>query len=118
MFRDSKGRVLFQFGKEVSVDLAVHTEVLTLREGLLMAAASRKASTHSFVFESNCQSVVAWVADPLSAAWNFHTTLRECCLVFGTEISWSPSHIDILENEATNVLARIGLDDINFIEFM
>lgn len=41
VFRNSKGRVLLEFGREVSVDSTVHVEVLALREGLLVVATSR-----------------------------------------------------------------------------
>lgn len=50
MFKDSKGRVLFRFSREVNVDLVVYTEVLGFREGLLMVTTSRWALADSFVF--------------------------------------------------------------------
>lgn len=40
VFRDSNGRVLFQFNEEVFVYSIVHTELLAFREGILVAAAS------------------------------------------------------------------------------
>lgn len=56
MFRDSEGRVLLQFNKKVSVDLAVHAEVVALREGILVVAATlRWTLMHLFIFESDCQ---------------------------------------------------------------
>lgn len=61
-FRDSDGRVLLQFGKSVWADLIVHTEMLTLRKRLLVAAASRWASFHSFFFQFHSKSVMTWVA--------------------------------------------------------
>lgn len=36
------------------MDLAMHAEVLAFREGLLVVAALRWASSHYFVFELNC----------------------------------------------------------------
>lgn len=38
--RDSKGKVLIQFCKEVRGDSTVHAEVVASREGLLVAVAS------------------------------------------------------------------------------
>lgn len=38
---DLEGKILLQFDKEVSVDLAVQTEVLAFRKGILVAVASR-----------------------------------------------------------------------------
>lgn len=40
LIRDLEGRILIQFCKEMWVDLVVHTEVLVLRERLLIAVAS------------------------------------------------------------------------------
>lgn len=40
IFRDSCGKIFIQFGKEVSVESALHTELLAFREGILVAAAS------------------------------------------------------------------------------
>lgn len=87
MFRDSEGRALLQFGRDVKMDLAIHEEVLALQEGLLVEATSRWVSTHSFVFESDCKSIVAWTADRMSAPWRFHMVFCECCYVFGVGIS-------------------------------
>lgn len=36
LIRDSKGKFLIQFSKEVMVDLVIHAEVLTFREGLVV----------------------------------------------------------------------------------
>lgn len=58
VFRDANGRVVLQFPKEVEVDLARHVELLALYVGLLMAVASRWASSHVFIFKSlktNCR---------------------------------------------------------------
>lgn len=41
VFRNLKGGVLLQFGREISVNLTVHAEVLALRKGLLVATVSR-----------------------------------------------------------------------------
>lgn len=59
MFRGPYGRVFLQFEREVNMDSAVHGEVLALRKGFFVVAASQWASTHSFKFKSDCQSVVA-----------------------------------------------------------
>lgn len=50
------------------VDSTIHTEVMTLDEGLLVTAALWWVSFPSFVFEFDSKSVIAWVADPLSAS--------------------------------------------------
>lgn len=41
IFRNSKRKTLLPFSKEVWVDSTVHVEVLTLRERLLVAVATR-----------------------------------------------------------------------------
>lgn len=51
IFRNSNGRVLIQFGKQVSTDSVVHAEIMALREGLVVAATWQWASSHSFMFE-------------------------------------------------------------------
>lgn len=61
-FRNSEGEALLQFVKEVCVDSTVHAEVLALREGFLVATASRWVSSQSFVFELDSNFVVAYVA--------------------------------------------------------
>lgn len=40
IFKDSEGKVLLQFGKEVRVELAVLGELMAVREGILVAATS------------------------------------------------------------------------------
>lgn len=50
MFRDTKGKVLLQFSKEFRVDLVVYMGLLTFREEILITAALRWTSSHSFLF--------------------------------------------------------------------
>lgn len=38
VFRNLDGRVLIQFGKEVSVNSAIHAELLALREGIFVTS--------------------------------------------------------------------------------
>lgn len=58
VFRDSEGKVFVQFSKEVSTDLIVLAEVLSLKQGILVAVASRWNSSHSFLFVSDSKLVV------------------------------------------------------------
>lgn len=118
VFRDLKGNVILQFGKEVSVQLAIHTELIDFREESLVVAASRWRLSHSFVFELNSKSVISWVTDPSLALWRFQNVLWECYNVFGTDISWSLSHIGRKGSDAADVLARMGFGRLNFIEFV
>lgn len=101
--RDSEGKFLIQFSKEVRVNSTVHVEVVALREGLLVAAASSWASFHSFIFESNSKLAVSWVVDPFLALWRYDNFFRECCNVFGLGITWSIYHISRIGNEAMDV---------------
>lgn len=55
VFKDSSGKILVQFGKELVVDSTVHVELLALRQGLLVAVASWWALSHSFLFEFDSQ---------------------------------------------------------------
>lgn len=117
VFRDSEGRVLLQFCKEVIVDLAVEAEVLALREGLLVAVTSCWASTHSFMFKSDLSSIITWAVNPLSAPWRHHFLIRDCCNVFSHGIRWSISHISRSGNDAVDTSVRMGSKGINLIEF-
>lgn len=40
VFKNSKGEVLLQFGKNVSLDSAVHVKLMAFREGLLVVVTS------------------------------------------------------------------------------
>lgn len=71
--------MLLQFGKDVCVESAVHAEVMTLREGLLVVAVGIITLLHVRI---RLKSVMAWVANSLSIPWLLHTILRECCHVF------------------------------------
>lgn len=83
-----------------------------------MAVTSRRTSTHFFMFESESQPVVAWIADFSSALWCFHNLFQECCHVFGLSINWSIKHINQIANDTLDDLARMGTGGLNFIEFL
>lgn len=55
---------------------------------ILVAMTSHWYSSHTFMFESNSKSVVAWIADPTSTPWQFQFSIRKCCNVFGFVIVW------------------------------
>lgn len=59
VFRYSDGWVLLQFCEKVRVESTREAEVMALGEGLLAATALYWVSTHSFVFESDLNSVIA-----------------------------------------------------------
>lgn len=77
VLKDSEGKVLIQFEKEVLLDSAVHAELLSFKEDILVAAASRWASIHSFVFELDSQLVVTWASNLSSVPWRFLNILRK-----------------------------------------
>lgn len=64
VFRNSEGKVMLQFRKEVKVELAVHTKFLVFRKGILVVPASRWTLSHHFVFELDSKSIITWVANP------------------------------------------------------
>lgn len=53
VFKYHKGNFLLYFGKQVMVDSVIQAKILAIREALLIAAASRWATTTTFVIESN-----------------------------------------------------------------
>lgn len=68
------------------MDSTVHAEFMGLRKGLLVTVALWSATSHSFMFESDCKSAVAWVANSISTLWHFHNVLCKCCHVLGWEL--------------------------------
>lgn len=99
------------------VDLVVHIELLTFRKGLV-AMVSRRALSHSFVFELDCQVVVMLVLNPLLTPCMFQNTLLECYYVFESKISWSITHISRSKNDATDALGRFRSKNSKFIKFI
>lgn len=114
---DSDGNVLLPFSKEVSVESAIHEKFIAFREEMLVAAASCWVSSHSFLFKSHSHSIVTWVVDPASAPWRFINVVQECCHVFGYNFNWSIKHIVRSGNDAVDILARLDLSSLSFIEF-
>lgn len=53
----------------------------------------------------------------MSAPWCFHSIFWECLFVFGAGISWFIVQIGRSDNEVADVLARLGSDGFNFVEF-
>lgn len=48
-FKDHRGTFLLHFEKQVSTKLAIYAEILAMKEGLLIRAASRWATSANFV---------------------------------------------------------------------
>lgn len=69
------------------------------------------------MFEFNSKLGVALVVDHFLSPWWFQNLLRECCLIFGSGVQWSRTHINRFGNEVANVLARIRYEGMNFIKF-
>lgn len=64
LFRDPECRILVQFEKKIIVDSTVNVELLAFEVGILVATDTRWVSSHSFLFKSDSQSVVIWIAGP------------------------------------------------------
>lgn len=71
VFRDSTGTVILHFGKKVDVNSAIHTKILSIKEGLLTAVASCWSDTASFSIELDSANIVAWTLDPVSVPLKF-----------------------------------------------
>lgn len=70
----------------MDLDSAIHAEVLAIREGLFIAAASRWANSKSSVIESNSSNEVSWFLSSSSASWRFWPAIRVVVLRFGQHI--------------------------------
>lgn len=62
IFKDHQRNILLQFKKEVSAKSAIHTEIISIKEGLLITAASRWFSFSHFMLESDSLNVVVWTS--------------------------------------------------------
>lgn len=117
IFRDSESTTLLHFAKFVMVNSAIEAEVMAIREAILVAVVSRRSTTSTFGIESDFPNVVGYLANPFAAPWKFPNTLQECSMKFDRNITWSLSHIRCIGNEAIDVLSRIRVAGMNFIEF-
>lgn len=117
VFKDSEGKFLLKFCKDMTADSTVHAKVLALWEGLLLAVALHWASSHSFLFELDSKFVVVWIVDSSSAPWQYHNLLRKYCHAFGLGIRRPIIHISRTRNDASDVLARMSSKGLNFIEW-
>lgn len=66
IFGDHDDRILL-LSKQISIDLAIHIELLAVHEVLLVAVTSRWGNSSNFVFKSNFQNIIVWLSDPLLA---------------------------------------------------
>lgn len=67
VLRDHIGSFLLHFAKQVEADSAIHAEVLAIKEGMLVAAASKWSGTTTFIIESDSSNAVSWFCDPSGA---------------------------------------------------
>lgn len=67
IFRDHEDKPLLYFAKHVLVDLVIHVEILAVREGLHVVAASCWSSSSSFQFESGSSNAVSCCFVPSKA---------------------------------------------------
>lgn len=118
IFRDHTGNTLLQFNKEILSDSAISAKISAIRDGLLIAAASRWSNSSYFMLESDSTNVVAWFKDLSQAPWKFTNIIRECLQWFGSQITWSISRIQRTGNDAADVLARVGAQGMSFVEFV
>lgn len=71
IFQDDQGNPLLHFRKQVVVDLTIHVEILTLREGFLVAVAPRWAHSTHFLFELDSSNAVLLLSQPVTTHWHF-----------------------------------------------
>lgn len=93
IFRNHLGHTVLLFCKEILADSVVHSEILAIREDLLLPTASRWSSSTHFCIESDCVNAVEWFNDINKTPWKLRNIIRESLQVFGRYISWTISHI-------------------------
>lgn len=115
IFRNYEGNILIQFSKHIHIESAIHAELLAVCEGLLTVTTYCWATSSTFVFEFNFQTIVAWFSNHSGALWRFQNTIREYLFNFSRYIWWSISHIRRSNNAVADILARIALQERCFL---
>lgn len=70
------------------------------------------------MFESDSQLAISWVADPLSIPWQVHNFMQEYCNALESRIICSFTYIGRMRKDATDIFAKMGFANMNFIEFV
>lgn len=60
VFWDHSSNIILHFSKQIATDLAIQVEVMAIRKGLLIAAASRWSSYTTFYIKSDSTNIVSW----------------------------------------------------------
>lgn len=117
VFRDRLRTILLHFAKQLEAESAVHAKVLAIRDGLLIAVASRWSNT----WLSKLNQI-----QPMQFCGSWNLLLRNGSSkipfvryysTLAGHIEWSISYIRRTRNETTDVLTRVGASGSNFIDF-
>lgn len=93
IFQDHSSNILPHFSKEITMDTTILIEIIAIKEGLLIAAASRWSLTSPFYLEIDSANIVSRFNDISQGSWTFRNIIWESGQLFGHHISWSISHI-------------------------
>lgn len=96
----------------------IHTEIMGIREELLIVAASRWSSSSHFLIKFDSANAIKWFKNSSKTPWNFTNINQKSIHIFGRHIFWSTTHICRTGNDVVDVLTQIGTNGSNFIEFM
>lgn len=82
IFCNDQSNLLLYFGKNIMGQLAIHAQILALKEGFLIIDASHWADSASFIFEFDSSNVFLWFSEPLKVPWWFQNIIRQSLQCF------------------------------------
>lgn len=87
VLKDHCGSFQMHFAKQVEADLAIEAEVLAIREGMLVATASKWLGAATFIIKSDYSNAVSWFYNPSRSSWRFQSIIREALFCFARHIT-------------------------------
>lgn len=82
VFRDHSRNIILHVCKHISTNLAILTEVIAIREDLLITTASRWSSNTIFCLESVSANAFSWNKNNAQISWRFQNIIRESVFCF------------------------------------
>lgn len=114
-----KENILLYLAKYTKADSTVHAKVLPIKKDMFIAAASCCwSSSMVFHFEINSSNVVAWFLNQSNAPCHFQNLIRKRLSNYAPHIQLFLNHVRWTDNESADMMVRIVVDGMNFIELI